>query len=1080
MMTPISRSVGKVNGFSSSRSISSRAVSRCLGDIQTSLASGAKVTPGPALYTLGGQRLLRMGQSLYPEGPMGKPRYFITAVMSQLGAVGKPVRRRWLPARPLIGVRVPLLPIDLAVDLATRRPTAPLIAELLTDNSWLMDALQVASPSLHGATERWLLGGDVPSRRLLSRVRAYIVRASSRATPFGLFAAFGLVKDFEASTSLAINLESLRTCTRPDMRWLYALRDHLHTEWGYDGGAVLWVNRLMVERDGRLHIWRSDGVVRESTGFRNVPSSVRASPLIIDLLRFAEDGKTADECAGFVRDVYHKPHDDAKAIVEGLIKAEALLAEDRFSLIGNPWGEFISKCRVQTVKDSVCRIDAMIREIDSVSVFKRRDSYKKVVAAMQEQMPVDHTPIQTDCVVDFNGALGQNVLDAVEQYVEIHLRASSVYEAANYRDAIMLRLEGTKRFIPLLALMSPASGLSVRGQVHGPQSGSSVNTQLRQQALVELVLRAVADRTREVALSKQELESLLLRDLPSDSLESFETVFAICAKSLAGVNRGEFLLAPAGFIASTGAGHSAARFTHALNDLSEVMERYRAESSGLRADILYEPPIRRFANMMVRTHGERYHIPLGVVSPPSSRCLDPRHLYVGLVDGKLALWSEELGEFIRPVTGNMLATDQAGPDIPRFLSALGRDGMNINNGFSWMKTVRHPFVPRLRHERFVLNKAFWNLASTSINTIEDVKRQVELARKRYDLPQQVYLAEEDHLLLIDLEDVDALEFLCAQAKAPHSESVRLEEVLPTAEDCWVTDGLGRRYAAEFVASALRRRDGVKMKPQLHPTVTNVHDVTRPPGADWVYFRLHCGAGSHDRLIAGHIQPLVELARSRFGVTDWHFVRYTYPEDHLRIRFSAPETWQLLSAVGERIRSLCDRGFIWAFDIGTYAREVERYGGIQSMVTAEAMFTASSDAAMDWLRKGQSTEEARIKEAILSFHELVAALLSNDQRLHWLRALTGPKTLSNDERALVKDIFGQTRHRQRSEKYALTRELLRLDAEGNISEPLPNVLNSLLHMHFNRFGIVNVQEVKARRIQWHLYRRLENAPPWGSE
>ncbi len=48
---------------------------------------------------------------------------------------------------------------------------------------------------------------------------------------------------------------------------------------------------------------------------------------------------------------------------------------------------------------------------------------------------------------------------------------------------------------------------------------------------------------------------------------------------------------------------------------------------------------------------------------------------------------------------------------------------------------------------------------------------------------------------IDLESATFVELLCHFAK--QAEWIHLTEMLPAPEDCWLTDGVGARYASEL-------------------------------------------------------------------------------------------------------------------------------------------------------------------------------------------------------------------------------------------------------------------------------------------
>ena len=105
-----------------------------------------------------------------------------------------------------------------AIPRAHRRCRRPDPALRLAADPWVRLALSVGSRSLSDALERSSKSGtlDVRLRRKLLR---YLIRMSTRPTPYGLFAGVALAR-FGSRTDLALADHPPRRRTRPDMAWL--------------------------------------------------------------------------------------------------------------------------------------------------------------------------------------------------------------------------------------------------------------------------------------------------------------------------------------------------------------------------------------------------------------------------------------------------------------------------------------------------------------------------------------------------------------------------------------------------------------------------------------------------------------------------------------------------------------------------------------------------------------------------------------------------------------------------------------------------------------------------------------------
>ena len=118
------------------------------------------------------------------------------------------------PIGPVL-VRAPVLPVEAYLGLAPGAPLDPLVRT----------ALAVGSRDLLPQLDR------KDTERARATLLRYLIRMSTRPTPYGLFAAVGLAEPGDA-TELRI-AGAPRTRTRPDMEWLLALVGRLE---GRPGG----------------------------------------------------------------------------------------------------------------------------------------------------------------------------------------------------------------------------------------------------------------------------------------------------------------------------------------------------------------------------------------------------------------------------------------------------------------------------------------------------------------------------------------------------------------------------------------------------------------------------------------------------------------------------------------------------------------------------------------------------------------------------------------------------------------------------------------------------------------------------
>ena len=121
-----------------------------------------------------------------------------------------------------------------------------------------------------------------------------------------------------------------------------------------------------------------------------------------------------------------------------------------------------------------------------------------------------------------------------------------------------------------------------------------------------------------------------------------------------------------------------------------------------------------------------------------------------------------------------------------------------------------------------------------------------------------------------------------------------------------------------------------------------------PGEKWVYYKVYCGKEVADNVLLQCVKPLVTLLFEKKLINKWFFIRYADPDNHLRIRFHLNETKNIGSVILEfqkHIASFIETKQVWDVQLGTYKRELERYGA-NTIADAETFFYRDSEIVLD--------------------------------------------------------------------------------------------------------------------------------------
>src|SRR5450432_1025387 len=147
-------------------------------------------------------------------------------------------------------IRAPLLPIESYLALDNR--TAPSNLPTIPQDPRICLALAIGSPHLLLALKQ-----PSPSRAaaadLSAKLERYLIRMSTRPTPFGLFAGVGLGVWGE-TTYLRLGAGVRPTRTRPDMKWLYSVVSTLEARPEVRQYLSMVANPLALSHDDRLYL----------------------------------------------------------------------------------------------------------------------------------------------------------------------------------------------------------------------------------------------------------------------------------------------------------------------------------------------------------------------------------------------------------------------------------------------------------------------------------------------------------------------------------------------------------------------------------------------------------------------------------------------------------------------------------------------------------------------------------------------------------------------------------------------------------------------------------------------------------
>jgi thiopeptide-type bacteriocin biosynthesis protein len=624
----------------------------------------------------------------------------------------------------------------------------------------------------------------------------------------------------------------------------------------------------------------------------------------------------------------------------------------------------------------------------------------------------------------------------------------------------------------------------------GPPADSTVPWGGAQALLLRKLTQALAAGAQEIALEPKDLETLGAAE-PPPLPDAFEVMGTIAAESPAALAEGRFSILLKGAAGPSGA-PLLGRFCHADPALHRaVLEHLRAEEAlkpeAIFAEVVHLPQ-GRIGNILSRPVLRQHEIPfLGRSGAAPEHQIPVTDLLVSVVGQRIVLRSRRLGKEVIPRLTSAHNYSRGSLGVYRFLCVLQAQGLAAGLGWSWGALDSAPFLPRVTAGRLVLSRARWRMSEADIAALAKPKgaaerfAAVQSFRAERRLPRYVSLADADNELLVDLDNVLSIDSWLDVVE--ERKEAMLIEFFP-GPDQLCARGPEGRFVHELIVPLVRVRKEEEARPQrrsAEPAPATPRSF--PPGSEWLYVKLYTGSSTADRVLRELIAPAVEEALDSGAADGWFFIRYGDPQWHVRVRFHGdPETLcgKVLPAISAAAAGWLADGRLWKLQLDTYEREVERYGGPEGIVLSERLFEADSAAVLEIVQslEGDEGADARWRLALVGTDLLLAELgldpagkISVLARLResYLREFGGSKDLrvqldqkfrterkslealldlgQAEESALGPGIAALLRRGERSAEAMA--ELKRLEAEGRLTTPIPDLAFSFVHMHVNR-------------------------------
>jgi lantibiotic biosynthesis protein len=675
------------------------------------------------------------------------------------------------------------------------------------------EALFLASPDLHSQMKERLNGKLTDPKKVKKlhwALMRYILRMTTRSTPFGLFAGFGVGRwDNETRIELA-PIEEYTRHTRLDMNYLCALALELAKHPVIKENIKYYPNSSMYRVGAQLRYveYRYKNARRT-----HHIVAVDHTDYLETVLALASKGALLKDMAELlVSDEI--TIEESREFIEELINSQVLVNEMEPAITGPEFLDQISVVleKIKGIDDilSVIRhIKELLQEVDNNRIGTTISYYNRIAEDLKPLntefelkflFQTDMVKPTKNCELDSN--IGEDVLAGMVILNKLTPKPTAT-TLTQFRDAFFERYE-TKE-IPLLQVLDTEIGLGYRqnsgaGDVSplvddlalpsAPATGQEIRWNAVQSFLLKKYKEAIASNSYEIEINDKEVESFPSdwNDLP-DTLSTMVQIVK---------DKNETDPKPTIFVSGLGgssAGNLLGRFCHADQPTDVFVKEITKKEEELNPNYILTEiihlPESRVGNVLLRPVLRPYEIPyLAKAAVPEEFQIKLEDLMVSVKMNRVVLRSKRLNKEIIPHLTNAHNYSYNALPVYHFLCDLQTQNLRGGIGFNWGPfAAEYEFQPRVTYRNLIFSPATWNIRKESFDKYTEIKDDNELYnaiqewRKQLRIPAEVLLADSDNKLYINLENIMCIRTLFSVTQ--NRPGFELEEFLFSSENAVV-------------------------------------------------------------------------------------------------------------------------------------------------------------------------------------------------------------------------------------------------------------------------------------------------------
>lgn len=882
-------------------------------------------------------------------------------------------------------VRTPSLPISIYFDLIKYKGN--LITFIKSKNIYelVKNMLMASSKGMYEMLLDIEGGNAEYSEAFEYSLKKYLIRASIRATPFGLYSGVGIGK-FNEKTKICINNNKSIIEVKADNKWIcnviYKLENNKNI-----------LNRLSMKFNTNTYIsgnrLKNTQLSLHGTDTENLFSeySIKNTNLVEILKEFTKNYKKYNEIISFVEN--HYPGVD-KELIEGTLKE---LLDNEF-LITNlkqpPYCIDNLENLILTLKSlglnqevTVYKeIDDLIKTLkkyvcinEDICLKKASSIYSELISKMESICKSDNYIYVNKGLILTDKDLNVEIKKDLEEFINIisNLNFNSNEYEKQFCNKVSEKY-GYNTLIPLTDIID-TNKLNILNTIDRFNQINEDGLEKIRNLIDFKILESIKCGKEEVDLVEEDFKKVSNNE---ESKQASKIIKSFDLNVIVKRNDEKYQYYITNNIGSDRATSIYNRFYDVLKydnryfEMLDILKKqdyeYETNNNVIYAEIRELLPDSRTVNI-------RNNIKINSTSLSFSNSGNDINTEIYISDLYIKINEDDTASIIHLKSGkkvifikNDMLNDNGHSKLANLLYSISLEGKhNPLNILYSLYNNKYTFTPRIKYKNIIIRPKQWCVDQSmfkNLNNYSLFEKEFSNIINKLSIDRYVYITYSDNRLLLDLNSKYFYKYIYKEIKKL-SDIILEEFEFDSSEEFILEDIEKNKYISEYSLSFFQKEIEDVKSIRLHKTykksiTTDSKSFILPFEKNWIYYKLY-GTDERENELINNLQKLfnnLEKADSKF------FIRYKDEGGkNLRVRFKFENNEDLVSDfmnINNFFYKLRDEGMIYTASIETYLPEISRYGGINLINDVEHFFSIDSEFVMEMLKKSSSFDSEDIE------------------------------------------------------------------------------------------------------------------------